>query len=585
MSKRFICTLLICFAALQTAFAQVQFTATVDRNKLSRNDRLEVKFSVNQSADNFAGPSFSDFIILAGPNPRYENSFRNGKRSQKTTYSYFVRAKKEGKLTIGAAQITVGGKEYKTKPIQVLVSDKYVDENDPVTRAKKNVFLKTTLSKNKVYKGEQLIATYKLYYTEDIRNLNSIDEPELEGFWKEDINIGDSYTVKEEIINGKRFSTIVLKKQILIPQKTGKLVLDPMEIELPVYIATNKRDIFSRRIKEPYTLEISSGKKTIQVKPLPKAGKPANFSGAVGQFSFECSLSKDSVETNESINLKVSLTGKGNITLAELPEFDIPSVIETYDPKYEEKIKATYSGLQGNKSTNYLLIPRNRGEYKIASKEFSFFDPKKEKYIRISSPEFLLKVFGENQVQTSVPIGSRSQEEVAFIGKDILFIKTIMPDFIERGDPFYGSNLFYILLILPMIIIMILSVVLKNKRNQVVDTKTLKNKRANKVARQRLKKVKTLMDAASNDAFYEALSGAMWGYLSDKLNIAAAQLSKDNVDEVMSDKKVSKELIEEWKKIIETCEFARFAGGGNSSAVSDLYQRAVSLIEKLENEL
>lgn len=585
MSKRFIFTLLICFAAMQTVFAQVQFTAQVDKNKLTRSDRLEVKFSVNQSADDFVGPSFSDFTILAGPNQRFENSYINGRRSQKTIYTYFLRAKKEGQLTIGEASISVSGKTYKSKPIRVFVSDKYVDENDPVTKARKNIYLRALLSKNKVYKGEQLIVTYKLYYTEDIRNLNSIDEPELEGFWKQDIDIGSSYTVKEEVIGGKRFNTIVLKKQVLIPQKTGELVLDPMELELPVYIATNRRDIFSRPIKEPYTFNVSSGKKTIRVKPLPREGKPAGFSGAVGQFDFECSLSKDSVETNESINLKVSLTGKGNITLAELPKFDIPSVIETYDPKYEEKIKATYSGLQGNKSTNYLLIPRNRGTYKIDSQEFSYFDPKQEVYKKISSPEFSLKVFGENQVQTSVPIGSRNQEEVAFIGKDILFIKTIIPEFIDRGEPFYGSKLFYLLLILPIVVTAILSVVLKNRRNQVVDVKSIKNKRASKVANQRLKKVKSLMDASSNDAFYEELSGAMWGYLSDKLAIPASRLSKENVEEMMSSKNASKAHITECKQIIESCEFARFAGGGSSSAVSDLYKRAVSVIEKLENEL
>ena len=585
MSKRLVFTLLICFTALQSVFAQVNFTATVDRNKLTKKDRLEVTFTVNRNAANFSPPSFSDFIILGGPEKRFGTTNVNGKVSRKTSFSYYLRPRKEGILTISPAEMTIAGKVYKSRPIQIAVSDSYVDENDPVARARKNVYLKTTLSKRKVYKGEQLIISYKLYFTEDIRNLTALDEPELEGFWKQDIDIGSGYTIKEELINNKRFKVIELKKQVLIPQKTGKLVLDPMEIELPVYIATNRRDMFSRPIREPHVFNISSGKQTIEVKPLPKKGKPVDFSGAVGQFNFECSLSKDSVETNESINLKVSLTGKGNIKLAELPEFEIPNVIEAYEPKYEEKIKASRYGLQGSKSMNYLLIPRTRGEYKIASKSFSYFDPKKKKYISINSPDFLLKVYGENQTETSVPIGGRSQEEVAFIGKDILFIKTMIPDFIKKGAPFYGSTLFYLLLISPILIIMILAVVLKNRRNHVVDIKSVKNKRANKVAKQRLKKVKTLMDASSNDLFYEELSGAIWGYLSDKLNIPAARLSKDNVEEEMSSKNASKAHTDECLQIIQSCEFARFAGGGSSSAVSDLYNRAVRLIENLENEL
>ena len=369
--------------------AQTSFTASVNKNKVGVNEQFSLTFTVNDSGDKFQAPVFSDFTVLSGPSTSSSTTIINGKVSKENSYTYYLRAKKVGLFTIGSASIRVNGKQYRssTTSIQVLKSSpKNNTNNTPLSKAKKNVFLELELSNPNPYVGEQIIATYNLYFNQDIRSPELLETPTYNGFWHEDFDLGDNYPVKNIRKNGKSFQVAILKKSVLIPQRSGSLDITSMDLEVPVAIPTNQRDFFGRTRSRMVNIICSSGVNTLKVKPLPSDGKPSNFSGAVGEFQFTTKLDRYSIQTNESATLSMRVSGTGNLRMLDLPVFDIPNNLEAYDPKFTESIKLQESGLTGFKRVEYLLIPRNKGTYKVNSGNFSYFNPKTKKYVTVDRP-------------------------------------------------------------------------------------------------------------------------------------------------------------------------------------------------------
>ena len=492
-----------------------------------------------------------------------------------------MRAKKVGLFTIGSASIRVNGKQYRssTTSIQVLKSSpKNSTNNTPLAKAKENVFLELELSNPNPYVGEQIIATYNLYFNQDIRSPELLETPTYNGFWHEDYDLGDNYPVKNIRKNGKSFQVAILKKSVLIPQRSGSLDITSMDLEVPVAIPTNQRDFFGRTRSRMVNIICSSGNKTLKVKPLPSNGKPSNFSGAVGEFQFTTKLDRDSIQTNESATLSMRVSGTGNLRMIDLPVFDIPNNLEAYDPKFSESIKLKEIGLTGFKRVEYLLIPRNRGTYKVNSGSFNYFNPKTKKYVTVDRPSYTLTVEGGvNGTSSTVVLNNITKEDVSFIGKDILYIKTSLNDLKSSKQSFFGSYSFITLLIIPIVLVIIALVLVILLRKSIIDIQQWKNGTASKQA------IKILQLNYVNP--HIAIVQALQTFFYKKWHLDRAQFDKERIEELLTENKVDPVIITSVTDILETCEMARFTNVQISehTQASSLLSKTKDSIEKLDN--
>ena len=560
--------------------AQTSFTASVNKNKVGLNEQFSLTYTVNDSGDRFQPPVFYNFTVLSGPSTSSSTSIINGKVSKENSYTYYLRAKKVGLFTIGSASIRVNGKQYRssTTSIQVLKSPpKNSTNNTPLAKAKENVFLELELSNPNPYVGEQIIATYNLYF-ENIQNPDLLEIPTYNGFWHEDYDLGDNYSVKTIRKNGKSLKVITLKKTVLIPQRSGSLDIGSMDLEVPVAIPTNQRDFFGRTRSRMVNIICSSGNKTLKVKPLPSDGKPSNFSGAVGEFQFTTKLDRDSIQTNESATLSMRVSGTGNMRMLDLPTFDIPNDLEAYEPKYKESIKLQNQGLTGFKRVEYLLIPRNRGTYKVNSGSFNYFNPKTKKYVTVDRPSYTLTVEGGvNGTSSTVVLNNITKEDVSFIGKDILYIKTSLNNLKSSKQSFFGSYSFITLLIIPIVLVIIALILVILLRKSIIDIQQWKNGTASKQA------IKILQLNGVNP--HIAIVQSLQTFFYKKWDLDRAQFDKERIEELLTENKVDPVIITAVTDILETCEMARFTDVQSSeqTQASSLLSKTKDSIEKLDN--
>ena len=561
--------------------AQTSFTASVNKNKVGVNEQFSLTFTVNDSGDRFEAPIFSDFTVLSGPSTSSSTTIINGKVSKENSYTYYLRAKKLGLFTIGSASIRVNGKQYRssTTSIQVLKSSpKNSTNNTPLAKAKENIFLELELSNPNPYVGEQIIATYNLYFNQDIRNPDPLEMPTYNGFWHEDYDLGDNYPVKNIRKNGKSFQVAILKKSVLIPQRSGSLDIASMDLEVPVAIPTNQRDFFGRTRSRMVNIICSSGNKTLKVKPLPSDGKPSNFSGAVGEFQYTTKLDRDSIQTNESATLSMRVSGTGNLRMLDLPTFDIPNDLEAYEPKYKESIKLQNQGLTGFKRVEYLLIPRNRGAYKVSSGNFNYFNPRTKKYITINRPSYTLTVNGDTSSTTGTfVLNNITKEDVSYIGKDILYIKTSLKDLKKSNKLFFGSYAFMILLLIPILLVFVALILVVLFRRSIIDIDQWKKGSASKQA------IRILNSKTENS--YTAIEQALQKFFHKKWGLDRAQFDKERIEELLTENKVDPLIIVAVTDILETCEMARFTDVQSSeqTQASSLLSKTKDSIEKLDN--
>lgn len=561
--------------------AQTSFTASVNKNKVGVNEQFSLTYTVNDSGDRFEAPIFSDFTVLSGPSTSSSTTIINGKVSKENSYTYYLRAKKLGLFTIGSASIRVNGKQYRssTTSIQVLKSSpKNSTNNTPLAKAKENVFLELELSNPNPYVGEQIIATYNLYFNQDIRNPDPLEMPTYKGFWHEDYDLGDNYPVKNIRKNGKSFQVAILKKSVLIPQRSGSLDIASMDLEVPVAIPTNQRDFFGRTRSRMVNIICSSGNKTLKVKPLPSDGKPSNFSGAVGEFQYTTKLDRDSIQTNESATLSMRVSGTGNLRMLDLPTFDIPNDLEAYEPKYKESIKLQNQGLTGFKRVEYLLIPRNRGAYKVSSGNFNYFNPRTKKYITINRPSYTLTVNGDTSSTTGTfVLNNITKEDVSYIGKDILYIKTSLKDLKKSNKLFFGSYAFMILLLIPILLVFVALILVVLFRRSIIDIDQWKKGSASKQA------IRILNSKTENS--YTAIEQALQKFFHKKWGLDRAQFDKVRIEELLTENKVDPLIIVAVTDILETCEMARFTDVQSSeqTQASSLLSKTKDSIEKLDN--
>ena len=579
---------------------------------------FQISFTVNHRSRDLQAPEFTDFDVLSGPysSTSSSTSFTNGHMSSsyEQTYTYMLMARKAGTFTIGPATVKVSGDRIQSNGVRIeVLPEDQPSSNSPqggqtggagqtatrsnssqsgqASASSENIFIRTIATKTRVHEQEALMVTYKLYFANvDVAQLtNNIKLPEFTGFLKQELEQGEIQTELEHY-NGRNYQTAVLYRTILYPQHSGDIAIDPAHFEAILRVQTQQRvrsifdDFFGSYTN--VTKALTAPGVTIHVAPLP-GGKPAGFSGGVGKFTLTPSISQTEVQANEAVTIKLDISGAGNMKLLKTPAIDWPEGFEPYDPKVTNNFKTTTSGVSGTKSIEYLAIPRSGGEYTIPAVKFSYFDIEEKAYKTLSTPEYTIRVkrgAGESSAvnNQNAVVSYTQKEDIKQLGTDIRYIDTKAP----KGNTEYSvqnTDFIWVWYAAPSILALILLIILRKQIKEASDLTRMRYKRANKVAQKRLKAASKALKANDKDAFYAAIEQAAWTYLSDRLSIPTADLNKDNIASLLTQKGVSDALIAEVKNVLSTAEFARYAPS-TDHAMDELYTATTNLINNLEEE-
>ncbi|MDR3268808.1 MAG: BatD family protein [Tannerella sp.] len=584
---------------------EVTFKATAPE-AVAMGEQFRLTYTVNAEGRELRIPDLSEFDVLMGPSTSTSMSTQiiNGSSHSVITqsFTYILMPKKEGTFNIAPATIKVKNANYTSNALVIKVlppnnsgnASASQGGNQPATASSggignEDIFVRMSISNRNVYEQEGFLVTFKLYSLVDIANVTNIKYPEFEGFLVQDIEVNSQWTL--ENYNGRNYRTAVLKQTILYPQHAGKITIQSGKFDALVRMRTQKnvRSLFDDFFDtyQDVKKELTSSPATIDVKPLPP-GKPASFTGAVGNYTMKTSINANQVKANEAVTVTIALSGNGNIKLAKNPEVNFPNDFEVYDPKVDTKIKTTTAGSSGSKTIEYMAIPRFAGDFEIPAITFSYFDPKEGKYKTLGSDAYKLHVEkGSGGEGASSPVVSNfsNQENVRFLGQDIRYIKVSGIHFVSNKDILFGS-LTYILLYVTIAVLFIAFFIIYRKQvKENANIAQVRTKKANKTAIKRLKKAEKLLKGNQKEAFYDETLRAVWGYLSDKLNIPQSHLTKDNVGLELSKYGVEESLSGEFMDILNTCEFARYAPSQASDAMDQLFKQTVNAIGKMENTI
>lgn len=603
---------ILLLTTLQLAGQDITFKASA-KNVVRTGERFQLTYSVNAEGQNFRGPDLKDFRVLGGPSTSSSSRIEiiNGNVNQRVdyTFTYVLQATGEGIFDIGPAKITVDGKTYESNPLKIQV----VKSSAPQQGAQQggnsgsnqqpaqddlsnDVFLRAVVNKTNPFQGEQVIITYKLYFRINISNLIFDKEPSFKGFWVDDLlENPQKFKQYQETYNGQLYQVAEVRKYALFPQQSGKLEIQPAQLTCQAQVQNKNRrsrDPFDSFFNDPFfnryqTVEVplASNSIDLNIKSLPTAAKPAEFSGAVGDFDFSSSIDRTELKANEAINLKFTVSGTGNVELVDKINVKFPPDFEVYDPKISKNIRDGQNGISGTKTFEYLLIPRTEGEFKIDPVKFVYFDLSKKQYVTLESPAYDISVAKGDGSAAAVNYSGVNRSDIQYIGSDIRHIKTGNPGLAVMGNLFFGSTLFYLLILLPLALFVLFLIIWKNELKKRSNIALMRNRKATKVARKRMKKAETYMKENQKDPFYVEVSQALWGYLSDKFSIPMANLSMDTVAETLQRKEVKEETIKQFIETLNNCEFARFAPGENLGAMENIYNEAIKIITVMEKEL
>lgn len=563
----------------------VTFEAVLTKKSLGINENLRVDFKMNKDGDNFTLPSFKGFTVVGGPNQSVSNMWVNGKRTFSKTYSYFLSPIKKGSLTIGQATIEIENNIYKTLPVKISVSESVTvskDPNDPSYVVNENLHLVAEISNSSPYLNEGISVVYKLYYSPQINvtNVGEIETPEFENFWSQNIKI-PRLQIERGSFKGDNYNFVTWKKTVLYPQKSGKLEILPLSLDVSVDVPTNRRDFFGNRIYNQVSKKVTAGKRSINVKALP-INAPESFNGAVGKFEIKLNTNKTELNASESLQATVKISGNGNLKLFSPPSIQVPSSLEKYDPEYNEKVSTSLAGMKGFISNTYTLVPQFQGKYPINSVEFTFFNPQLNKYESINSDEIIINVLegpmSLDESNTNIPNTETTKNILPSLNQ-FKFIKT-ESDFVKiNSKPFIYSISFYSILIFPILLILILLIFFKSKNISSSKLKESKSRRANKLAKKYLSDARKNLD--NKDVFYIALEKALHNFLKSKFSIETFDYSKEKIYNLLLRKEIEKESLELFIKLIENCEFARFTPASNV-AINNDYENAVQVITEID---
>lgn len=597
--------LLLSFLILSvSSFAQNAFlSATASKSTVGVGEQFQVTFTLNCDGQNFRSPDLSSFNVLSGPNKSSSISIVNNSYTQSLSFTFFLQPKSEGNFKIGPASIEVQGKRINSNIINLTVvkgnpqqgnnqSNKGQGNNQASGITDKNLFVKAIVNKNSVFEGEALTVTFKIYTNIDVNSYSVSKAPAFNGFWNQDIEIPNPPPTSVEVIDGVRYTTAVIKKAVLFPQQSGTLTIDPMELECIARIRVRNQRMMDPfgMFNDPFFSDAFGGVQQVKcnaksipvkvnVKELPGTA-PSTYSGAVGSLTFDASLDKTVTKENEPVNLKFKIAGNGNLKLATAPDVSFPDDLETYDPKIGENYKASDAGVNGSKTIEYLIIPRHEGDYEIPPVTFTYFDLAKQQYVSKTAGPFKIKV-GKGNGSTSAS-SSGAKSDVQLLGRDIRYLKTDKQLFPADGGRFFGSWMFYVLCILPLLVAAGGVYYKQQLAFNSANTTLLRSKKATSYAQKRLAGAGKLISENKHAMAFEEISKALWGYASDKLTIPVSELSKETISEQLKSKSISEDAIIRFTNCIATCEMAQYGGLDVTSQSNKLYQDAIQIITDIE---
>lgn len=602
MRRRFI-ILSFLFLALNTwvlrAAEPVRFTAQAP-SAVAMDNPFQLVYSVNASGKDLRVPEITNFEVLAGPFESHSSSYQviNGRQTSSVSisYTYTLQAKKTGTFVIPAASMLVDNKRVTSNAVAIKVLPADANTNSGRSQSgssskgqsisNDNIFVRAIVSKPNVYEQEAVLVTYKLYTTLDVIQCPPTKFPDFNGFMKQEIELPKNRQFTLENYNGKNYTSVVLFQYLLYPQRSGVISIDKAEFEAVIQMRNRAaaRSIFddffesttnvSKKIYAPAT--------KVTVNALP-ANKPASFSGTVGRFSIDSKISATQIKANEAVTLRVGISGAGNMKLIKNPEIKFPDGFELYDPKVTNNFKTTNSGVSGSKTIEFMFIPRHSGNYEIPSAEFSYFDVNERTYKTLRTPVYKLEVLKGSGAENQTVVGNYvDKEDVKQLGKDIRYIQTEDIELSKEESPIYGTLTCWLMYLIPLLISLVLFIFFRKKALENADLDLVKNKKANKIAQKRLKFAQRLLKEGKKDSFYEEILKAVWDYLSDKLSIPVASLTKEKVADELSKRAVEAPVLNQLNQILSTCEFARYAPNSGQQEMGNLYDDSIRVISELE---
>lgn len=579
-------------------FAQLKFETKVGKTSIAQNEILRVEFSMNADGDNFTPPNFEGFKIAAGPSQQVSQSWINGKTSFNKSYIYFLMPNKQGKFTIKPATLEYNNQTYQTEPITITVTkpvpqqqqqqqqrnpyDPYQQQPQIVTSADGKLHLIAEVSNSNPYLNEPITIVYKLYVHPNIgvSNWTEVEKPKFNGFWNNNFDM-KNLKVEKGKFKGEDYIFAVLRKSVLYPQKSGKLEIESLGLDMEIEVPTGRRDFFGNYQTVQTTKRVSTGTRIINVKPLPP-NAPAGFTGAVGKFSIAVKTNKNSLKEAESLDLDVVVSGTGNLKLFNLPKPTLPATFEVYDPENKQNIETPLSGMTGSISDKYTIIPQEKGDYTINPLEFSYFDLATKTYKTLTSDPIDIKVLiNETLAQNDTKKIEKNPKTKLLKDQfqDIKF-KTKLKNI--KSNDFYSSNWFYILLFLPFILIPLIVFIDRKRQSSQEDILGNRLKINNKLAKKYLSEAKKHLN--NKEPFYVALEKCLHNFLKAKLKIETNEMSKENIASIMQNKNANEVTIQEFINLLSSCEIARYTLITSADIQGD-YEKAVNLIAALDKEL
>ena len=607
MKKLIIILMALIAYSTQALADKVSFTASAP-DAVVVGDQFRLSYTVTtQKVKDFQVPSIKGFDVLMGPSRSQQSSTQiiNGSvtSTSSITFTYILMANTAGEYTIGGASIVADGNQMVSNSVKIKVlpqdqssnsgqnsnNNSSVHSSSATSVSNQDLFITATASKTNVFEQEAFVLTYKIYTRESNLQLNNAKLPDFKGFHSQEIEMTTNAKWTPEHYQGRNYYTTVYRQFVLFPQQSGKLYIDPAQFQMTVGKPVQSADPFDAFFNGGSSVieikkSIATPKIAINVNPLP-AGKPSDFSGGVGEFTISSSINSKELKTNDAITIKLVISGTGNLKLISNPEINFPDDFEVYDPKVDNQVRLTREGLTGNKVIEYLAIPRHAGTYKIPGVSFSYFDIRSKSYKTLKTEEYVVNIEKGAGNADQVIANFTNKEDLKVLGEDIRYIKQNEVALQPRGSFFYGSMTYWLFYIIPALAFIIFFIVYRKQATENANVAKVRTKKANKVATKRMKLAGKLLSENKKDAFYDEVLKALWGYISDKLNIPVSRLSKDNIEEKLRNHGVNEELIKEFLNALNDCEFARFAPGDENQAMDKVYSSSIEVISKMENSI
>lgn len=592
------------------ADGKVSFAASAP-DAVAVGDQFRLSYTVTSNkVRDFRAPSIKGFDVLYGPTRQEQSSTEivNGTMTSTSsiTFTYILMATAEGNFSIPGASITADGDQMVSNGVRIKVLP--ADQSNAATGGGANqagasgnrtssgstvsnqdLFITATASKTSVYEQEAFLLTFKIYTRESQLRFDNVKLPDFKGFHSQEIEMPANAKWSQDHYKGRNYYTTIYRQFVLFPQQSGTLIIEPALFDASIAKAVQAADPFDTffnggsnyvEVKK----KIVTPKITINVHPLP-TGKPAGFSGGVGEFSITSSINTKELKTNDAVTIQLVISGTGNLKLIANPEIKFPEDFEVYDPKVDSKVRLTQEGLSGSKVIDYLAIPRHAGAYKIPGVSFSYFDIRSKSYKTLKTEDYEVKVEKGDGNADQVIANFTNKQDLKVLGEDIRYIKLNDTKFQPREDILFGTWLYWIWYIIPALAFALFFIIYRKQAAENANVAKMRTKKANKVAAKRMKLAGKLLAENKKEAFYDEVLKALWGYISDKLNIPVSRLSKDNVEEKLRDHGVSEELIKNFLDALNECEFARFAPGDENQAMDKVYSSSIEVMSKMENSI